>query len=39
MKMYEEPKAEVIFFYEENIVSASAGEEADDLGGWNKDWF
>ena len=39
MKKYEMLELKVIFFYEEDIITNSTGESADDLGGWDNDWF
>ena len=39
MKKYELLDIEVVFFLEQDIITNSIGESADDLGGWNSDWF
>ena len=39
MKKYEMLEMKVIFFFEQDIITNSTSESADDLGGWNNDWF
>ena len=39
MKKYEMLEMKVIFFFEQDIITNSTSENADDLGGWNTDWF
>ena len=39
MKKYEMLEMKVIFFFEQDIITNSTSEAADDLGGWNNDWF
>ena len=39
MKKYEILELEVIFLLEQDIITNSKTESADDLGGWNNDWF
>ena len=39
MKNYEELAIKVIFFFEQDVITNSKNENADDLGGWDNDWF
>lgn len=39
MKNYEILDMEVIWFSVQDIITNSQNEDADDLGGWNNDWF
>ena len=39
MKKYEALEMELIFFFEQDIITNSTSENDDDLGGWNSDWF
>ena len=39
MKKYEGLEVEVIFFFKQDIITNSINESADDLGGWDNDWF
>ena len=39
MKKYETLEIKVVFFFEQDIITNSSSENADDLGGWNNDWF
>ena len=39
MKKYEMLEMKVVFFFEQDIITNSTSESADDLGGWDKDWF
>jgi hypothetical protein len=40
MYKYEELFIKVIYLQEQDIITNSTfGENADDLGGWNNDWF
>ena len=39
MKKYEMLEMEVIFFFEQDIITNSTRETADDFGGWDNDWF
>ena len=39
MKKYEMLEMKVLFFFEQDIITNSTSESADDLGGWNSDWF
>ena len=39
MQKYKALEIEVLFFFERDIITKSQSEPADDLGGWNSDWF
>lgn len=39
MKKYEELEIKISFYFNRDIITNSPGEYADDLGGWNDDWF
>jgi len=39
MKKYEMLEMKVVFFFEQDIITNSPSESADDLGGWDNDWF
>lgn len=39
MKIYEVLEIKFIFFFGQDIITNSQSESADDLGGWNDDWF
>ena len=40
MYKYEELFIKVIYLQEQDVITNStSGENADDLGGWNNDWF
>ena len=39
MKKYEMLAMKVIFFFEQDVITNSTSENADDLVGWNNDWF
>ena len=39
MKKYEMLEMKVVFFFEQDIITNSTSESADDLGSWNNDWF
>ena len=39
MKIYKELEIGISFFLEQDIITSSNNESADDLGGWNSDWF
>jgi hypothetical protein len=39
MKPYKMPDVKIIFFISQDIIANSQSETADDLGGWNSDWF
>ena len=39
MKKYEALELEIIFFFKQDIITNSPTENADDLGGWDPDWF
>ena len=38
MKKYEMLEMKVVFFFEQDIITNSTSESADDLGGWDNDW-
>ena len=37
--MYEELVIKIIWFSQQDVVTLSNDEAADDLGGWNSGWF
>ena len=39
MKKYEALAIKIVFFFDQDIITNSSNESADDLGGWNSDWF
>lgn len=39
MKQYEELIIKVVVLSMQDIITNSRSEEADDLGGWNDEWF
>lgn len=39
MKEYEKIDIKVIFFENNDVITNSKKDSADDLGGWNSDWF
>ena len=39
MKKYEMLELKVVFFFEQDIITNSTSESADDLGCWDNDWF
>ena len=39
MQEYEKIEIQVIFFENYDIITKSKNDAADDLGGWNSDWF
>ena len=39
MKEYEKMIIKVIFFENNDVITNSMNDAADDLGGWNSDWF
>ena len=39
MKKYQMIEMETVLFSEGDIVTFSSGEQADDLGKWNENWF
>lgn len=39
MKEYEKMIIKVIFFENNDVITNSKNDAADDLGGWNGDWF
>ena len=39
MKEYEKMTIKVIFFENNDVITNSKNDAADDLGGWNSDWF
>jgi hypothetical protein len=38
-KEYEELVLLVLFLQEQDVITASSDEAADDTGSWNEDWF
>ena len=38
MKIYESPVMRIVLSLQ-NILTESPNESADDMSGWNKDWF
>lgn len=39
MKKYKDLEIELLFFQPQDIITNSPSESADDIGGWNSDWF
>ena len=39
MKKYKMLEMEIVFFFEQDIITNSISESADDLGSWDNDWF
>ena len=39
MKKYEMLEMKVVFFFEQDIITNSTSETADDFGSWNDEWF
>lgn len=39
MKEYEKLDIKVVFFEDKDIITISKNDAADDLGGWDSDWF
>ena len=39
MQEYEKIEIQVIFLDNHDIITNSKNDDADDLGGWNNDWF
>lgn len=39
MKKYEYLEIELLVFQPQDIITNSPSESADDIGGWNSDWF
>ena len=39
MQEYEKIDIKVIFFENNDVITNSMNDAADDLGGWNSDWF
>ena len=39
MQEYEKIDIKVIFFENNDVITNSRNDAADDLGGWNSDWF
>lgn len=39
MKEYEGLEVRLILLQTQDIVTSSSEESADDIGGWNSDWF
>ena len=39
MKKYETLEISLLFFFEQDVLTFSTNESADDLGSWDNDWF
>lgn len=36
---YETLILRIVFYTEQDVITASQGQDPDDVGGWNSDWF
>ena len=39
MKKYETLEINLLFFFDQDVLTSSSDENADDLGSWDNDWF